>query len=76
MDKIVTIKSLGELLYATAAERHLDGKTAALEVGLTTATYSRITNGSGFALKWIIPIAKWCGINAQQLWELLETEAP
>jgi len=74
VEKTVQINSLGDLLFATMNERRKGIREVARAVGMSPATVSRITSGAGFELKWIIPIAKWCGINAQQLWELLERE--
>lgn len=76
MEKTVTIRSLGELLFATMVERRMGVRGTGQAIGMSAATVSRITQGTGFEMKWIIPIAKWCGINATQLWELLESATP
>ena len=74
MDVRISVNSLGELLYATAAERHMSGRAAAKAIGLTIPTYSRIVNGGVFRLEWVLPIARWCGLTPQQLWDLLDKQ--
>ena len=72
MDKTIRIDTLGEFLFFTMTERRVQGRKVAKEIGTSPATISRIINGFGFEIKLIVPIAKWCGLNPQQLWELLE----
>ena len=77
MQKTIEIKTLHEYLYWEMVERHVLGKDVAEAIGCDAATISRIINadGTGMRQKFIIPVAKWCGLNADQLWALLEGEA-
>jgi len=66
------IATLGEYLNYKMQEKRLSYRDVAPELKMNTATLSRIVNGKGFGLRWVIPIAKWCKLTPTQLWELLE----
>lgn len=72
MELKTEVNSIGELLYFHMMDRRKGVREAGRELGISPATISRITQGKGFEIKWLLPIARWCGIDAQQMWDLLE----
>ena len=66
------VKTLGEYLKYKMVERKVSYHDIAPEIGMSIATLSRILHNGAFEIKWIIPLAKWCGLSTDQLWDLLE----
>lgn len=75
MTKQILIYTLADALRAGLYERRVSMREAARDIGMSTATLSRIVQGKGFEMKWVISIAKWLHLTPQQLWDLLNTEA-
>jgi len=71
MKVIVDIVTVGDYLKFKMRERSKGVRDVALEIGISSATVSRITNGHNFNLSSLIPIAKWCDLGPQELWNLL-----
>lgn len=67
------IKSFGQYFRYKMQERKTSTRGVAEELCMNPSTIWRIASDYNFALKWIIPVAKWCGLSPKQLWDLLES---
>jgi len=78
MKVTIDITTIGDYLKLKMQERNKGVRDVALEIGMSPATVSRITTGHNFNLCWLIPLAKWCNLNPQELWDLLskDSESP
>jgi len=72
MKKEIEIKTLGDYLKYKMFEREKSTRDVAKELGMTNSTLWRIASGLDFRIKWIIPVAEWCELNPEQLWDLLK----
>lgn len=68
----VDINTFGQYFRWKMQERQVSTREVATELRMTPSTIWRIASGYPFNLKWLISIAKWCDLNPDQLWELLE----
>ena len=72
----INVNSIQELLAATIATRGLKQKTAAQQIGLSESVVCRIIQGKWFSVRSLKPIACWCGLTPEELWELLPNPEP
>jgi transcriptional regulator with XRE-family HTH domain len=66
------VNTLGEYLLFTMRQRGLSTRAVAKELKLAPSTLWRISTNRPFRINSIIPVAKWCGITPDLLWQLLE----
>ena len=74
MQRTTTISTLSEMLEYTISQRKVNQKTAALAMGMSTATISRLIELNRYSRKWVMPIAIWCSLTPRELWDLLNQE--
>jgi hypothetical protein len=71
----INLSTIGEVLLFTMQRRKQTLRDVAPEIGCCAATLSRLTRGKECEARWLVPIAKWCELGAQELWDLLEAPA-
>lgn len=68
----IEIKTFGDMVFFKMHDEQLGVREVAKVVGISPIAISRISAGHSMQMKHIIPIAKWLGINPEQLWDFLE----
>ena len=66
------VETLGELLSLKMLQASYGVREAGRAMNISPATVSRISNGHSMALRHIIPVAQWCELTPQELWNFLE----
>ena len=74
MKVTVKIDTLGDYFLYKMRERKVSTRDVAKEISLSPSTVWRISQGMSFKIENLIPVAKWCGLSADELWNLLSCE--
>ena len=71
MEIVLNVNNIGQYLKLKMAEKNMGVREVAKEIGTSSATISRITAGKMFDIRLIRPIAMWCDISPEELFNLL-----
>ena len=72
MKMTAEVTSLSECLRFQMFLNNHSTRDLAKTLGVSNSTVWRIINGGSYFARLVIPIAKYCRINPEQLWDLLE----
>ncbi len=72
MEIKLDIETIGQYFRWKMQEKGKTTRQVAEELCMNPSTIWRIASDKPFDLKWLIPIAEWCELTPQELWDFLD----